>query len=134
MLVALPTVLMDEKHALQMCRKLSILYLANADMPLDFLLLSDFTDAQAAHAEGDERILSALTGGVARSKSKYGPRFYCLHRARSRKPAPRAAISAGSASAARWKCWAACCAGKRARIPWPMPARRPKACMAVTPM
>ena len=52
-LVALPTVLMDEKHALQMCRKLSILYLANADMPLDFLLLSDFTDAQAAHAEGD---------------------------------------------------------------------------------
>ena len=83
-LVALPTVLMDEKHALQMCRKLSILYLANADMPLDFLLLSDFTDAQAAHAEGDERILSALTGGVRALNQSYGPRFYCLHRARSR--------------------------------------------------
>lgn len=85
-LVALPTVLMDEKHALQMCRKLSILYLANADMPLDFLLLSDFTDAQAAHAEGDERILSALTGGVRALNQSYGPRFYCLHRARQPKP------------------------------------------------
>lgn len=83
-LVALPVVLLSPKHTLQMCRRLSVLHLANANLPLDFMLVSDFTDAQSPQDEGDDTILRALQNGMRALNDTYGPRFYALHRARSR--------------------------------------------------
>ena len=81
-LVAVPTVLTNRSHALQMCRHLSVLYLANAQAPADFLLLADFTDADRPEGPRDADIVKAAAAGIEALNQTYGPRFYYLHRRR----------------------------------------------------
>ena len=83
-LVAVPTVLTSRSHALQMCRHLSVLYLANAQAPADFLLLADFTDADQAETPRDKEIVRGAAAGIEALNESYGPRFYYLHRQRTR--------------------------------------------------
>lgn len=82
-LVVVPTILMDAQHTLRMVRQLSVLYLANKNAALDFMLLSDFTDADGEKTPRDEDILSALRMGVRALNDAYGERFFALHRART---------------------------------------------------
>ena len=82
-LVIVPTVLMDAQHTLRMVRQLSVLYLANKSAPLDFMLLSDFTDADGERTAQDEEILAALRMGIAALNDAYGTRFFALHRERT---------------------------------------------------
>ncbi len=82
-LVAVPTLLMDRQHALRMVRQLSVLYLANKGAALDFMLLSDFADADGETSPQDEEILSALRMGIQALNDAYGERFLALHRART---------------------------------------------------
>jgi len=85
-LVVIPTILMDAHHTLRMVRQLSVLYLANRRAPLDFMLLSDFTDADSEKTPQDEDILSALRMGISALCDTYGDRFHALHRARTFSP------------------------------------------------
>lgn len=82
-LVAVPTVLLDAHHALRMLRQLSVIYLANRQTKLDFMLLSDFTDADGEKTPKDSDIIEALRMGVRALNDAYGERFYVLHRERT---------------------------------------------------
>jgi len=82
-LVAVPTVLLHRKHALKMCRALSVLYLANAKAPADFLLLSDFAEAPGETVPEDAEIMAAAESGIRALRQTYGPRFFYLQRGRS---------------------------------------------------
>ena len=81
-LVAVPTVLTSRSHALQMCRHLSVLYLANEHAPADFLLLADYPDADRPETPRDAEILRAAAAGIEALNQTYGKRFYYLHRRR----------------------------------------------------
>lgn len=82
-LVAVPTLLTDGRHALRMMRQLSVLYLANKNAPLDFMLLGDFSDAESADTPQDEDIITAMRMGVSALNDAYGPRFFAMQRERT---------------------------------------------------
>ena len=82
-LVAVPTVLPRPADALRMCRKLSVLYLADPQAPVDFALVCDFADADGAEDPGDAAVIRAAAAGVRALRQAYGDRFYYLQRARS---------------------------------------------------
>lgn len=81
-LIVVPTILMDKKHALRMVRQLSVLHLANPGARFDYMLLSDFTDANAEETPADSSILEALEMGIQSLNDAYGSRFHALHRRR----------------------------------------------------
>ena len=76
--MAVPTLLTDGRHTLRMMRQLSVLYLANKNAPLDFMLLGDFSDAESAETPQDEDIITAMRMGVSALNDAYGPRFFAM--------------------------------------------------------
>jgi cyclic beta-1,2-glucan synthetase len=87
-LVAVPTLLTTEAQIAEQVRRLGIHYLANADGSLCFALLSDWVDADAPSAPGDDRLLSLARAGIDELNGQHGaaadgePRFYLFHRRR----------------------------------------------------
>jgi cyclic beta-1,2-glucan synthetase len=99
-LVAVPTLLLDRAQIAEQIGRLGVHYLANSDGELRFALLSDWTDAAAAHTPGDEALLAAARAGIDELNRRHGPagggepRFYLFHRERL-----------WSASEGRWMGW-----------------------------
>jgi cyclic beta-1,2-glucan synthetase len=86
-LVAVPTLLTAREAVEKQIERLEIHHLASLGGDLHFALLSDWTDAETEHAEGDEALLAVASEGVARLNQRYGPapagaRFMLLHRRR----------------------------------------------------
>lgn len=86
-LVAVPTLLTSPASIEENIERLEIHHLASPEGDLHFALLSDWTDADAEHAEGDAALVTAAAAGIARLNARYGPapggpRFLLLHRRR----------------------------------------------------
>lgn len=87
-LVAIPALLTTPAEVEELVERLEVHYLANPEGDIRFALLSDWADAPAEHAEGDEAILDAVRSGIARLNERHGPvvgggeRFLCFHRPR----------------------------------------------------
>lgn len=86
-LVAVPMLLTNRDAINEQIEGLEIHHLASLEGDVHFALLSDWTDAQAEHADGDEVLLAVASEGIARLNAKYGPapggaRFLLLHRRR----------------------------------------------------
>ncbi len=88
-LVVVPTLLASESDIAQQIERLEVHYLANSEGDLRFALLSDWTDAPAESADGDEELVAAAAAGIAQLNARHGPapgggeRFLLLHRRRS---------------------------------------------------
>ncbi len=65
-LVAVPMLLTDVAEIDEQIERLEVHYLANPDGDVRFALLSDWTDATAASAPGDDGTLAAAREGIAR--------------------------------------------------------------------
>ena len=103
-LIAVPTMLTTQAAIAEQIERLEIHYLASPDDNLHFAFLSDWTDADTEHAEGDEELLGFAADGIARLNQRYGPveggaRFLLLHRRRIGHRAKIAGL-AGNASVA----------------------------------
>ncbi|MCC5917799.1 MAG: glycosyltransferase 36 [Cryomorphaceae bacterium] len=85
-IVVVPTVLTSTEDALRQIENIEIHSLANPDQGLQFALLSDFTDADEKHKDTDEAILKTAEDAIKdlnnRYTSRYGDRFFMLHRER----------------------------------------------------
>ncbi|MEQ1800955.1 MAG: glucoamylase family protein [Gammaproteobacteria bacterium] len=86
-LVAVPILLTSAQAIAEEIERLEIHYLASPEDELHFALLSDWVDAAAEHADGDDELLAVATHGIARLNRLYGPvtagdRFMLLHRRR----------------------------------------------------
>jgi cyclic beta-1,2-glucan synthetase len=87
-LVVVPTLLSDPVQAAEQLEGLEVHYLSNPDGDLRFALLSDWTDATAEHAPGDEEVLAAARDAMAHLNRRHGPapgggdRFLLFHRRR----------------------------------------------------
>ncbi len=88
-LVVIPTFLASETDIAREIERLEVHFLANSDGDLRFALLSDWTDAPAESAEGDEELVAAAVAGIADLNARHGPapgggdRFLLLHRRRA---------------------------------------------------
>jgi cyclic beta-1,2-glucan synthetase len=85
-IVVMPTLLVSVKDALRQIENLEVHFLGNSDPGLQFVLLSDFKDSQEKMAEGDKAILEASAEAIGqlnrKYSSRYGERFFMLHRER----------------------------------------------------
>ena len=86
-LVAVPTLLTSVNAVEEQIERLEIHHLASPEGDLHFALVSDWTDSETEHAEGDAALVAAAAEGVARLNLRYGPapggpRFLLLHRRR----------------------------------------------------
>ncbi len=86
-LIAVPTLLTTPEVIEEQIERLEIHHLASPGDNLHFALLSDWIDAAAEHAEGDEALFAVAAEGIARLNQRYGPaqggaRFLLLHRRR----------------------------------------------------
>ncbi len=86
-LVVVPTLLTTPEAISEMIRRLETHYLASTEGELHFALLTDWTDADAEHAAGDDDLLKAAADGIAELNLRHGPapggvRFLLLHRRR----------------------------------------------------
>ena len=86
-LVAVPTLLTTPDSIEEQVERLEIHYLANLEDELHFALLSDWTDGDAEHVEGDAELLATAAAAIGRLNQRYGPapggnRFLLLHRRR----------------------------------------------------
>ncbi len=82
-LVALPVLLSSADRAREMIAHMEALGCMEPDGNIDFLLLGDFRDAEAAHLEDDDAILAAAREGVARLNGAAGrEKYFYLHRER----------------------------------------------------
>ena len=86
-LVAVPTLLASPKSIAEQVERLEIHYLASPEGDLHFALLTDWTDADAEHVDGDEPLLALARDGIAELNRRHGPapggdRFLLLHRGR----------------------------------------------------
>ena len=86
-LVAVPTLLTTPEAVSEQIRRLEMHYLASSEGDLTFAILSDWTDADAEHAPGDNALLAAAAGGIAELNRRHGSapggnRFLLLHRRR----------------------------------------------------
>ncbi len=86
-LVAVPTMLTTQAAIDEQIERLEVHYLASPEGDLHFALLSDFTDAASEHVEGEEALLAAAAGGIARLNRRHGraeggARFLLFHRRR----------------------------------------------------
>ena len=86
-MVAVPALLTTQAALDEQIERLRVHYLASPDGDLHFALLSDWTDASTEHVTGDDELLAAAAGGIARLNRQYGPapggaRFLLLHRRR----------------------------------------------------
>ncbi len=71
-LVVVPTMLVDERSTESLLEALEVRFLANRDEHLHFGLLTDFPDAPAQSAPGDEPLLSLARAGIEALNAKYG--------------------------------------------------------------
>jgi cyclic beta-1,2-glucan synthetase len=87
-LVVVPTLLTGLADVEEQVERLEVHYLANADGDVRFAILSDWTDAPAEHAAGDDEIVAAAGDAIARLNARHGPapdggaRFLFYHRRR----------------------------------------------------
>ena len=85
-LVVVPTLFSSINDALRQIENMEVQFLANPDPGLQFAILSDLLDADEEHLEGDDSILNAATSAIhelnAKYFSRYGERFFMLHRER----------------------------------------------------
>jgi cyclic beta-1,2-glucan synthetase len=97
-MVAVPALLIDERHVRELVMDLEIRYLANRDRQLHFALLTDWVDADTAERPDDEALLSLAVSLVENLNARYGAPgrtpFYLLHRHRVH-----------NASEGRWMGW-----------------------------
>jgi cyclic beta-1,2-glucan synthetase len=86
-LVCVPTLLTSPEAVSHHVEQLEIHHLASLSGDLHFALLTDWTDADSEHVDGDLELLAAARAGVAELNRRYGPlpggdRFLLLHRRR----------------------------------------------------
>ncbi|MEX0741547.1 MAG: protein ndvB, partial [Phycisphaeraceae bacterium] len=85
-LVAVPTLMTSADSIRQLVDDLEIRFLANRDDNLLFALLTDFTDADCEHKDGEEKLLTLMRKSIERLNQRYAvrrsPVFYWLHRPR----------------------------------------------------
>jgi len=85
-LIVVPTLLSSPADVREQLEDLEIRSHANPNKALQFVLLSDFTDAPEEQMPGDEAILETAKEEIQRlneqNNSKYGARFYLMHRKR----------------------------------------------------
>jgi cellobiose phosphorylase len=85
--VAVPTIITDEKEIDDLIEALEVRFLANRDENLYFALLTDFPDAAVEHAIGDESLLKRARDGIESLNLKYpGDHFFLFHRSRRWNP------------------------------------------------
>ncbi|AMK22921.1 MULTISPECIES: GH36-type glycosyl hydrolase domain-containing protein [Sphingomonadaceae] len=89
--VAMPVLVGHAEDVAALLQRLEGHYLANPDPRLQFVLLSDFADADEASVPGDADVEAALTNGIKRLNDTYGSAgngpFHVLHRPRLYNPA-----------------------------------------------
>ena len=86
-LIVVPTLLTTPENVPEQIQRLETHYLSSSEGDLHFALLSDWTDADAEHAPGDDGLLAAAADGIAELNRRHGPapggvRFLLLHRRR----------------------------------------------------
>jgi cyclic beta-1,2-glucan glucanotransferase len=82
-LVVVPTMLVDAESIRTEVERLEIRYLANKESNLLFSLFTDYTDADHAICEGDERLLQTAIAGLESLNGRYDvERFFLFHRKR----------------------------------------------------
>lgn len=90
-MVVIPCMLTGAESTRALVNRLQLHYLANPEPQAQFALLSDWVDADAAHAEGDGAVLEQALQGIRELNTQYprvaddtvgAPRFIVLHRAR----------------------------------------------------
>ncbi|HKL20087.1 MAG TPA: glucoamylase family protein [Halalkalibaculum sp.] len=90
-LVVVPTLLSSAEDAREQIEALEIRAMANPGRALQFVLLSDYTDAPEEHMPGDREVLDAAIKEIEelnrRHNCKYGRKFQLLHRNRKWNPA-----------------------------------------------
>ncbi len=96
--VVIPSLAGNRGELDRLLEKLEGHYLANPEAALEFVLLTDFTDADAERMPGDDAITDALVAGVTSLNQRYagsevGP-FHLLHRPRLYNPCEK-----------RWMAW-----------------------------
>ena len=86
-MVVVPTLLTTQEEIAAQVERLEIHHLASPEGDLHFALLSDWTDADAEHADGDAELVAFAREGIEGLNRRYGPapagpRFLLLHRKR----------------------------------------------------
>ena len=81
-LVVCPTMLLSPRHALTMVKHLSVLYQANRDEQLHFMLLGDFQDSLSGTLAGDQEIVDAAAAAIQALAADTGHPFFYLQRER----------------------------------------------------
>jgi cyclic beta-1,2-glucan glucanotransferase len=86
-MVVVPTLLTTSQALEAQIERLEVHYLASGNGAVHFALLSDWTDAASADADGDGALLDMAAAGIARLNRIHGPavsgeRFLLLHRRR----------------------------------------------------
>jgi cyclic beta-1,2-glucan synthetase len=82
-IVAVPTILSSEARVRELVDALEVRSLANHDENLRFALLSDFVDADAETAPGDQALVDLAIELITALNVQHGAeRFYLLHRSR----------------------------------------------------
>ncbi|MGH7584623.1 MAG: glucoamylase family protein, partial [Gemmatimonadales bacterium] len=88
--VVVPTLFPSVAAVHEALEHLEVQFLANREAHLHFALLSDFVDAPAETAPGDDEIVAAAAAGVRELNARYAPdtgdAFYLLHRPRRWNP------------------------------------------------
>src|ERR1700678_692463 len=90
-IVVVPTLLTSPEGTKRNVDDLEIHYLANPDGDLRFALLTDWTDADAETASGDDELLETAITAIADLNKRHGPapggaRFFLFHRKRQWNP------------------------------------------------
>src|SRR6185437_11540270 len=87
-IVVVPTLLTTLAEIEDQIERLEVHYLASQDGDFRFALLSDWTDSATESASGDDELLGAAIGAIARLNQRHGPdldgeRFLLFHRRRT---------------------------------------------------
>ena len=86
-IVAVPAIIDSESHVESLFHDLEVRFLANRDPHLHFALLSDFADASAQAAAGDNTLVVLARAKVDALNERYGgDRFFVFHRERRWNP------------------------------------------------
>lgn len=84
-MVAIPTLLPNEKKVKELIDQIEVCYLANREKNLYFALVGDYKDAQTKNVSIDEKINKAAIEGIKKLNKKYAENqdiFYYFHRHR----------------------------------------------------
>jgi cyclic beta-1,2-glucan synthetase len=85
-IVAVPTMLGDQREIADLIESMEVRFLANRDPLLSFALLTDFRDAERETMPEDEAFLRQATDGISALNAKYGGGFFLFHRSRRWNP------------------------------------------------